>query len=208
MEDEGSGDPSVMRVIAVVSLIVGCGAGPSGPIAPAAEARSAAGASRCTVVLVSDAADAVARIGGGAFVLREGGRLERYDRDGLLAGVAETELRSLAPAGAYVCGEAGAGVLCFRDRREDLTCRSAPFAPELEAVEVPGGPLSGDPDDPVVRVGGTAWEISGTCEQHCVSLGCDEPRSCMDPCPSGVRPRLFARLVSNNRTARVTHPSK
>ena len=213
MERAGRGDSSPVRAVLIALVLAGCG-GTAGSGERAIAPRPGPPA-RCTVVLVTDAVDAVARIGGGAFVLREGGLLERYDREGANAGVARTELRSIAAAGAYVCGEAGEGVACFRDRREDLTCPAARFAPELEAVPVPSGNLRGDRDAAIVWDGETAWEIGGTCEQHCVSLGCDEPRRCMDPCPPGVRPRLFARrfrapapVLSNNRTARVTHPSK
>jgi hypothetical protein len=203
----------MLRAALLVSLAAGCHASPrTAMVAPASASRPA----RCTLVLVADAKDAVGRLGGGAFVLRREGSLARYARDGRFTGSVETELEAVAPAGPYVCGLGPAGVACFRDRHEDLTCPSAPFEPDLQPLDVPpAGELAGELDRPVLRLGDDAYEVTGTCEQHCISLGCDGPRRCIDPCPAGVRPALAARRVeggghflSNERTREVTHSSK
>lgn len=192
-------------------LLLGCVASEQAE-RPLSDARSP----RRTMVAVAEASGAVARLGGGAFVLRESGDLERYDRDGAFTGAVASGFRALAPAGAYVCGVGPEGVACFRDRHEERVCPSAPFAPEPEPVGLQGAmELRGDVDRPILRADGGLWEIAGTCGQHCITLGCDGPRRCMDPCPPGARPRLFARRIgtageflSNEGTAGVTHPSK
>ena len=149
---------------------------------------------RPPAVVARDVVGYAPRLGGGAFVLRHGGLLERYGRTGRLTGAAESPFESLVAAGRYVCGASGGGIACFRDGHEDLTCPTSAFGPALEPMDVvPPRPIAGSPAEPVLRVGRAAYRIGGTCAQHCVQLGCDGPRRCMDPCRPGQRARLVAR---------------
>jgi len=190
----------------LVSLVCGCAA--TAPEVRAPRAPRALATSRCDLegsvlrcrwapgwppaVVATDAVAHALRLGGGVFVLTGGGRLERHDRHGRHTGGVETALRSLVAVGPYACGVVAGSVACFRDRHEDLTCGSARFEPAPEPVTVvPAEPLSGGPEKPVLRAGARAYRIGGTCDQHCVRLGCDGPRRCLDACGPGEVPRLL-----------------
>lgn len=158
--------------------------------------------------VASDVRAFAVRLGGGAYVLRRDGTLERYDRRGSITGAVATRYVSITGAGPFACGlDAGGRVACFRDRHEDLACRDASFAPVAHAIDVPrASAIAGahaeraDLITTDARGASGRWTLAASCEHHCLRLECGGPMRCVDPCPPGTAPALLARRAPEAAT--------
>ncbi len=129
---------------------------------------------------------AVARDGGGAYVLGCDGELARFDAAGRITGMAATEFSELSRAPGYVCGANALGqVECARDHHHDHACPGAEmpgFFPvplvAANGLQVRGREVCANDVHGVER----CVRVRARCDTLCVAFPACSPLRCVDPC--------------------------
>ena len=151
-------------------------------------------------VALAPVRSAVARRGGGLWLLDAEGALVRIDGRGRATGVIESDFIELSAAGGLVCARNMAGqVSCLADHPGDVRCGAA--APLAQVVSLPLVLARFDASDFGSLCGvdllgmRRCFGIQRSCARACLQFpDCTAPLRCADPCRPGEPTMLFIPL--------------